>query len=82
MNIKVRAFIKTMKMLAIATVVPFVVLMILQLDPELLLYLFVGGFFVFMLWMIYSMNLHSLEHEEKLREMQENMKDRISGIVK
>lgn len=82
MNIKVRALIKTLKMLAISIIVPFVVLMIIQLDPEFILYLFVGGFFAFMLWMVYSMNLHSLEHEEKLREMQENMKDRISGIVK
>lgn len=82
MNIKVRALIKTLKMLGIATIVPFIVIMILQLDPEVLLYMFVTGFFGFMLWMVYSINLNSLEHEEQLREMQENSKDRISNIVK
>ena len=82
MNIKVRALLMTLKMLIIATMIPVVVITVLQFDAEVLLYLALFGFFGFMLWMVYSINLNSLQHEEKIREMQENSKDRISNIVK
>mgnify|MGYP003331162553 CR=1 FL=1 len=82
MNIKIRALIKTLKMLGIATVVPFIVIMILQLDPEILLYMFITGFFGFMLWMVYSMNLSSLEHEETLKQIKERNDTALSSIVK
>jgi hypothetical protein len=82
MNIKARALIKTLKMLSISLVIPCVIFLIFQLDAELLLYLFSFGFLGYMLWIVYSINLSSLEHEETLRKMQENMEDRMSNIVK
>jgi hypothetical protein len=83
MNIKVRALIKTLKMLAIATLIPSVImLMIFQLDAETLLYLFAIGIFSYMLWIIYSINLTSLQNEETLSKIKENNEHKISNIIK
>jgi len=82
MNIKVRALIKTLKMLGIAILVPSTLLLIFQLDAEILLYLFALGFFSYMLWIVYSINLTGLENEETLTKIKENNEHKMSNIIK
>ncbi|CAB4133566.1 hypothetical protein UFOVP257_288 [uncultured Caudovirales phage] len=82
MNIKVRALIKTLKMLSISALVPLTLLLIFQLDAEVLLYLLCFGFFSYILWIVYSINLTGLENEETLSKMKENNEQRISNIIK
>jgi len=82
MNIKTRAAIRTLGMLAVAALGPIAVVALFQLDEEILFNLFVLTIFAWMIWIIYSINLGQLETEEKVREMQERRETMISNVVK
>ncbi len=82
MNIKLRAAGKTAGMFAIATLVPLALILLFQLEPQTLLYLFLLGFFFWMTWVVYSINLSQLESEESIKEMQERRETMLSGIIK
>ena len=81
MNIRVRAAGRTAGLFAIATLVPFVLVGLFQLDAEILFNLFMLAFFAWMIWVVYSINLGQLETEEKIREMQERRETTLSKVV-
>ncbi len=81
MNIKIRAAGRTAGMLAIATLIPIVLVSLFQLDAETLFNLFVLSFFAGGIWVIYSINLSQLENEETVRQMQERRETMLSNIV-
>jgi hypothetical protein len=81
MNIRVRAAGRTAGLFAVATVVMLVLVGLFQLDAEILFNLFIIGFFAWMIWVVYSINLGQLKTEEKIREMQERRETRLSNIV-
>ncbi len=82
MNVKLRAAGRTAGMFAIATLVPLALILLFQLEPQTLLYLFLLGFFFWMTWVVYSINLSQLESEESIKEMQERRETMLSGIIK
>ena len=81
MNIKARAILRTLGMLAIAALGPILIVGLFQLDGETLFNLFILTIFGWMIWVIYSINLSQLESEEKIKEMQERRETMISNIV-
>jgi hypothetical protein len=81
MNIRLRAVARTAGMFAVATLVPLVLVGLFQLDADIFLNLFLLLFFVWMLWVVYSINLGQLETEEQIREMQERRETMLSNIV-
>lgn len=81
MNIKTRAILRTIAMLAIAALGPILIVGLFQLDGETLFNLFILTIFGWMIWVIYSINLGQLESEEKVKAMQERRETMISGIV-
>jgi hypothetical protein len=81
MTIRVRAAGRTAGLFAIATLVPIVLMTLFQLDAEILFNLFIFAFFVWMIWVVYSINLGQLKTEEKIREMQERRETMLSNIV-
>ncbi len=82
MNVKLRAAGRTAGMFAIATLVPLALILLFQLEPQTLLYLFLLGFFFWMTWVVYSIDLSQLESEESIKEMQERRETMLSGIIK
>lgn len=82
MNIKVRAAGRTAGMFAIATLVPVVMVALFQLDAETLFNLFLLSFFAGGIWVVYSINLSTLESEETIKQMQERRETMLSNIVK
>jgi uncharacterized protein with PQ loop repeat len=82
MNIRVRAAGRTAGLFAIATLVPLILVGLFQLDAEILFNLFIIGFFAWMIWVVYSINLGQLKTEEKIREMQERRETMLSNIAK
>jgi hypothetical protein len=82
MNIKVRAAGRTAGMFAIATLVPVVMVGLFQLDAETLFNLFLLSFFAGGIWVVYSINLSTLESEETIKQMQERRETMLSNIVK
>jgi len=81
-NIQVRAALRTLVMLAVAALVPIVIVSVFNYDPEYLFDFFVLSVVACMIWMIYNINLGQLETEEKIREMRERRETMISNIVK
>jgi hypothetical protein len=81
MNIKLRAAARTAGMFAIATVIPVVLVALFRLDAETLFNLFVLSFFIGGIWVIYSINLSTLESEESIRQMQERRETMLSNVV-
>jgi hypothetical protein len=82
MNIKVRAAGRTAGMFAIATLVPVVMVGLFQLDAETLFNLLLLSFFAGGIWVVYSINLSTLESEETIKQMQERRETMLSNIVK
>lgn len=82
MNIKLRAAGRTVGMIAIALLAPFLVMLLFRLDADTLIGLFTISFLAWMIWVIYSINLSQLESEEKIKEIQERRSTMISSIVK
>ena len=81
MNIKLRAAARTAGMLAIATAIPVVLVTLFRLDAETLFNLFLLTFFAGGIWVVYSINLSTLESEESIRQMQERRETMLSNIV-
>jgi hypothetical protein len=81
MNIKLRAAARTAGMFAIATVIPIGLVALFRLDAETLFNLFLLSFFAGSIWVIYSINLSTLESEEKVRQMQERRETMLSNVV-
>jgi hypothetical protein len=82
MNIKLRAAARTAGMFAIATVIPIALVALFRLDAETLFNLFLLSFFAGGIWVVYSINLSTLENEETIRQMQERRETMLSNIVK
>jgi len=82
MNIKTKAVLRTLGMLAVAALGPLAVVTLFQLDAETLFNLFILTIFAWMIWVIYSINLSQLESEEKIKEMQDRRETMLSNIVK
>jgi hypothetical protein len=53
-----------------------------QLDAETLFNLFLLSFFAGGIWVVYSINLSTLESEETIKQMQERRETMLSNIVK
>jgi hypothetical protein len=81
MNIKLRAAARTAGMFAIATVIPVLMVALFRLDAETLFNLFVLSFFAGGIWVVYSINLSTLENEETIRKMQERRETMLSNVV-
>jgi hypothetical protein len=81
MNIKLRAVGRTAGMLAIAIIIPMVLVGLFQLDADTLFNLFLLSFFAGGIWVVYSINLSQLENEETVREMQERRDSMLSNVV-
>jgi hypothetical protein len=81
MNIKLRAVGRTAGMLAIAIIIPMVLVGLFQLDADTLFNLFLLSFFAGGIWVVYSINLSQLETEQTVREMQERRETMLSNIV-
>jgi hypothetical protein len=69
-------------MFAIATVIPIALVALFRLDAETLFNLFLLSFFAGGIWVVYSINLSTLENEETIRQMQERRETMLSNIVK
>lgn len=82
MNIRVRAALRTVAILASAILAPFLVVTLFQLDAEILFNLFILSVLAWMIWVIYAINLGQLETEEKIQAMKERRETMLSNIVK
>jgi hypothetical protein len=82
MNIQVRAALRTLTMLAIAALVPIMIVSVFNYDPEYLFDFFVLSVVACMIWMIYSINLGQLETEEKIQAIRDRRENMISNVVK
>jgi len=82
MDIKAKAAVRTAIMFLLASVAPFLVMVLFKLDNDTLLGIFFGGFLVWMIWVVYSINLRQLESEEEISKMQERHSTSISSVVK
>ena len=81
MNIRLRAIGRTASLFTIATLVPFLILELFQLESETLFSLFLLSFLSWMVWVVYTINLHQLENEESRKELDERRQTMIAGIV-
>lgn len=79
MNNQYRAAGRTFGMIAIATLIPVVLVAIFSLNPEIITWILLGLFSVFMIWIIYSINLGQLETEETIKGMQERREEIINS---
>ena len=79
MNNQYRAAGRTFGMIAIATLIPVVLAAIFSLNPEIITWILLGLFSVFMIWIIYSINLGQLETEETIKGMQERREEIINS---
>lgn len=71
MSIELRAVFRTVKMLAIASIVPFIVLGLFQLSPQISVGILMCGVVAYFIWLIYSINLSQLQSEDALTAMKE-----------
>ena len=81
MGMKLRAAAKTAMMFTVATLVPITLMFLFQLDAETLATIFTLALVIWMVWVVYSINLGQLESEEKIKEIQERRSTMISGMV-
>jgi hypothetical protein len=66
-------------MIATAALIPVVLAAIFSLNPEIITWILLGLFSVFMVWIIYSINLGQLETEETIKGMQERREEIINS---
>jgi hypothetical protein len=79
MNNQYRAAGRTLGMIATAALIPVVLAAIFSLNPEIITWILLGLFSVFMVWIIYSINLGQLETEETIKGMQERREEIINS---
>jgi c-di-AMP phosphodiesterase-like protein len=79
MNNQYRAAGRTLGMIATAILIPVVLIAIFSLNPEIITWILLGLFSVFMVWIIYSINLGQLETEETIKGMQERREEIINS---
>ena len=79
MNQKLRAIRKTAGMLAISTVIPVALLGLFQLSGETLTWILFGAFCTFFLWIVYSINLGQIKHDDELEEIEQRYRDAVSN---
>jgi len=82
MNIQTRALLRTIVMIAVAALGPIILVALFQLDGETFFHIILISFAVWMVWVIYSINLSQLESEEKIKEIHERREIMLSNIVK
>jgi fatty acid desaturase len=69
-------------MIAVAALGPIVLVALFQLDGEAFFYLIILSITVWMVWVIYSINLSQLESEEEIKKIHERRETMISNMVK
>ena len=82
MNIQTRAILRTITMIAVAALGPIVLVALFQLDGEAFFYLIILSITVWMVWVIYSINLSQLESEQEIKKINERRATMMSNIVK
>ncbi len=71
MNIKFRAALRTAAMFGSATLGSLLAVGLFQLEVETIFNIVLGLFFAWMVWVIYSINLNTLQNQEDLKLMLE-----------
>jgi hypothetical protein len=79
MNQKLRAIRKTAGMLAIATLVPTVLLLFFQLPSDTIAAVLAIGVLGYFMWMVYSINLGQIRHDDELKEIEQRYNDAVSN---
>jgi hypothetical protein len=71
MNLHLRAIRKTAGMLAIAFLIPTAITACFSLDNLTAGYMLLSVFFLFAVWILYSINLGQIKYESQIAEMQQ-----------
>ena len=79
MSQKLRAIRRTAGMLAIATLVPTVLLLFFQLPADTIAAILAIGVLVYFMWMVYSINLGQIRHDDELKEIEQRYNDAVSN---
>ena len=79
MSQQLRAVRKTAGMLAIATLIPVVIMGLFQLSGEVITWILFGAFCTYFLWMVYSINLGQIKHDDELKEIEQRYTDAVSN---
>ena len=73
MNIQVRAAGKTAGMLAVSTLAAAVVFGLFSLDSEAVAWIVMGGAMSFFVWIVYSINLGQIRHDQETKEIEQRI---------
>jgi hypothetical protein len=79
MSQQLRAIRRTAGMLAISTLVPVAIMGLFQLSGETLTWILFGAFCTYFLWMVYSINLGQIKHDDELKEIDQRYRDAVSN---
>jgi len=71
MNQEFRAVKKTAGMLAIACLIPVLLIVLLSLNAEIVGWILIVSFWAFAIWVLYSINLGQIKQDDQLAEMQQ-----------
>ena len=71
MSQQFRAIKKTAIMLVVACLIAVIVPVVLSLNAEIIGWLLMVSFFVFSVWILYSINLGQIKHDDQIAEMQQ-----------
>lgn len=77
MNQEFRAVKKTAGMLAIACLIPVLLIVLLSLNAEIVGWILIVSFCIFSVWILYSINLGQIKHDDQLAEMQQRHEQAI-----
>jgi membrane protein implicated in regulation of membrane protease activity len=75
MSQQLRAIRKTAGMLAIATVVPTILLLFFQLPADIIAIVLAAGVLIYFVWIIYSVNLGQIRHDDEIKEIEQRYND-------
>ena len=71
MSQQFRAIRRTAGMLAVACLIPVILTALLALNTEIIGWLLILTFSAFSVWVVYSINLGQIKHDDQLAEMQQ-----------
>ena len=79
MNQKLRAIRKTAGMLAIATLIPTALVLFFQLPSDTIAWILALGVLGYFVWMVYSINLGQIRHDDELKEIEQRYNNVVSN---
>ena len=71
MSQQIRAIQKTAIMLVVACLIAIMIPALLALNAEIIGWLLIVSFCIFSVWVLYSINLGQIKHDDQLAEMQQ-----------